>query len=210
MIENNTCVYRHRRLDTNKIFYIGIGNKKRPYISKGRNKYWKNITNKINYTIEIIAENLSWENACELEELLIFEYGRKDLNLGDLVNMTDGGEGAIGYKHLEETKLSISKKLKNREISLETRRKLSLTSKGNTNCLGRINSEETNKRISSGKLGKKKRGRSVIDLNTEIIYTSITEVSEKFNIKHRTLCGYLDGSRTNKTSFKYFKNKKSK
>lgn len=30
-MENNICVYRHRRLDTNQVFYVGIGTKYRPF-----------------------------------------------------------------------------------------------------------------------------------------------------------------------------------
>jgi hypothetical protein len=78
-------VYRHRRLDNNKVFYIGIGNEKRPY-SKKRNKHWQNVVNKTDYVVEIISENLSLEDACELEMFLISEYGVKNLT-----NITCGG-----------------------------------------------------------------------------------------------------------------------
>jgi hypothetical protein len=30
-MENNILVYRHRRNDTNEVFYIGIGKKRRPF-----------------------------------------------------------------------------------------------------------------------------------------------------------------------------------
>lgn len=64
----SALVYRHRRLDTNEIFYVGISVKKdRPYHKSGRNKFWKNIVNKTPYEVEIIATNLSWDDACELE-----------------------------------------------------------------------------------------------------------------------------------------------
>ena len=43
---SNTCIYRHIRLDTNQVFYIGIGSIKRAYRKTGRNNYWNNITNK--------------------------------------------------------------------------------------------------------------------------------------------------------------------
>lgn len=92
----NKVVYRHRRLDTNEIFYVGIGKtKKRAYSKHQRNPHWYNIVNKTDYSVEIIAEVDTWELACELEQLLIQEYGRKDLGLGSLVNMTDGGDGAV-------------------------------------------------------------------------------------------------------------------
>ena len=55
-------VYRHRRLDNFTIFYVGIEldsiNKtklgKRPYIKQGKSKWWKNITNKTEYIVEVV------------------------------------------------------------------------------------------------------------------------------------------------------------
>jgi hypothetical protein len=99
-------VYRHRRLDTNKIFYIGIGKEeKRAYKKDGRNSYWNNIINKTDYNIEIIAKNIDWETACELEIFLISEYGIKNLS-----NITLGGEGNLGNLHSIETKKIMSEK----------------------------------------------------------------------------------------------------
>jgi hypothetical protein len=99
-------VYRHRRLDTNKIFYIGIGKEeKRAYRKDGRNNYWNNIINKTDYNIEIIAKDIDWEIACELEIFLISEYGIKNLS-----NITLGGEGNLGNLHSIETKKIMSEK----------------------------------------------------------------------------------------------------
>lgn len=101
-------VYRHRRLDTNKIFYIGIGKEeKRAYRKDGRNAYWNNIINKTDYNIEIIAKDIDWETACELEIFLISEYGIKNLS-----NITLGGDGNLGNLHSIETKRILSEKLK--------------------------------------------------------------------------------------------------
>lgn len=105
-------IYKHIRKDTNEIFYIGIGKtKNREYSYRDRNKYWHNIVKKAGFIFETIEDNLSWEDACEKEKKLIKEYGRYDLGLGPLVNMTDGGEGFTS-KHSVETKIkmSISKK----------------------------------------------------------------------------------------------------
>ena len=91
-------VYRHIRKDKNEPFYIGIGEtEKRAYSKFDRNKYWKNIS-KNGYEVEILFDNLSWEDACEKEKEFIQLYGRKDLTLGTLVNMTDGGDGRINSK----------------------------------------------------------------------------------------------------------------
>ena len=99
-------VYRHRRLDTNKIFYIGIGKEeRRAYRKDGRNTHWKNIVNKTNYDVEIIAKHIDWQTACELEIFLISEYGIKNLS-----NITLGGDGNLGNFHSLESKKIMSEK----------------------------------------------------------------------------------------------------
>jgi hypothetical protein len=87
-------VYIHKRKDTGQIFYVGIGKKEsRAYTNWGRNNYWKDLVGKIEYSIEIIKNNISWEEACQIEKELIKSIGRKDMDLGPLVNKTNGGEG---------------------------------------------------------------------------------------------------------------------
>ncbi len=110
-------VYLHRRNDNDKIFYIGIGQTEdRAYQTKNRkNKYWLNITNKYGYSIEIIESDLTWEKACEIEKELIKKYGRKDLNEGILVNMTDGGEGLNNPSEETRLKLKYPKSEENKE-----------------------------------------------------------------------------------------------
>ena len=97
-------VYLHRRTDNNEIFYVGIGNDiKRAYDVKNRcNKHWKGIVKKYGHIVEIIENDLSWEDACIKEKELIKKYGRIDLNEGTLVNMTDGGEGQSNRGRLEQ------------------------------------------------------------------------------------------------------------
>lgn len=67
-------LYRHIRLDKNEPFYIGIGKGKRAYSKKSRNIHWLNIINSTPYEVEIILENLSWEEACEKEKEFIKLY----------------------------------------------------------------------------------------------------------------------------------------
>ena len=110
-------VYKHTRGDKNEVFYIGIGTRENRINSHGnRNKHWHNVVNKHGYTVEIFADNLCWEQAWQLEIMLITRYGRRDRNLGSLVNMTDGGEGIQGHHHCDSTRLKMSKhkvKIKN-------------------------------------------------------------------------------------------------
>jgi hypothetical protein len=86
-------VYQHIRKDTNEVFYIGIGKTIKRAYSKVRTQYWHRIVNKHSYLVEVIKEDLTWEEACEIEKTLIKKHGRKDLDEGNLINMTDGGEG---------------------------------------------------------------------------------------------------------------------
>lgn len=169
-------VYRHIRLDKNETFYIGIGSDRkynRAYQKTNRNKYWRNIIQISDYQVEILDDNLSWEEACKKEIELIKLYGRKDLGKGSLVNMTDGGQGAYnlkgkkhteewklkmsklmignsngkGYKHTQEAKDNISKYRKGKEFSQETKNKLSSAQIGNTKFKGLKHTEETKLKI---------------------------------------------------------------
>lgn len=131
-MKNNIVVYRHVRLDTNEVFYIGIGTQERPYKKSNRNKWWKNIVKKTDYRVDILFDDLTWEEACEKEKEFIQLYGRRDLGLGTLVNMTDGGEGTLGVKMSEESKLKMSKSRKGKKHTEETKLKMSEVKKGKT------------------------------------------------------------------------------
>lgn len=101
-MEKDTLVYYHRRKDTNEVFYVGIGKEGRPYVSQNRNTWWWNIVNKVGYDVEIVHTDLTWDEAVEYEIKYIKEFGRADLGLGNLVNLTDGGEGTRGCSHYGE------------------------------------------------------------------------------------------------------------
>jgi hypothetical protein len=67
-------LYRHIRLDKDQPFYIGIGHTvDRAYSLGARSKYWKHITNTTNYEVEILFEDLTWEEAQNKEkEFILF------------------------------------------------------------------------------------------------------------------------------------------
>lgn len=141
-MENNTVVYRHVRLDTNEVFYIGIGTEKRPYRKDKRSKFWKVIIDKTDYRVDIMFYDMSWEEACEKEKELIQLYGRRDLGTGTLVNLTDGGDGTYGMTHSKQSRAKISKSLLGRCVSSQTRKLLSDMRQGVSK------SQEHKKRIS--------------------------------------------------------------
>lgn len=96
-------VYFHINPLKNEIFYVGIGNENRPYHTKGRSDIWNRTVKKYGYIIDIAHSDISRNEAIKLEISYIKKLGRKDLGLGNLVNMTDGGDGiTYGYKHRNE------------------------------------------------------------------------------------------------------------
>lgn len=90
-------VYAHIRPDTGEIFYLGKGKNKRAYSKHRKNKQWHNIVNKNNGEFEVRI--LNWffdeETAYASEEWLIACYRAS----GNLINITDGGEGQRGENH---------------------------------------------------------------------------------------------------------------
>jgi hypothetical protein len=182
-------VYRHIRLDKNEPFYIGIGsdtegNYSRANYKWGRNNMWNSIAKKCKYKVEIILDDITWEEACEKEKEFILLYGRINLNNGILCNFTDGGEGVLGTifskerllkmslsmkgkmvkekhplfgkKHTDDSKIKMSEKLLGKKMSPERLKKHSFTFSGEKNPMfGKRHSEETKKIISQRNTGRK-------------------------------------------------------
>jgi hypothetical protein len=100
-------VYTHLNPKTKEVFYVGIGKGNRAYNKwAGRNKFWDNYVNKHGFEVEIIAENLTRNQAGKIEIQLIAELGRRQIDEGGtLVNRSTGGDGGNGgYTHTEEWK----------------------------------------------------------------------------------------------------------
>lgn len=72
----------------------------------------------------IIKDEISEKEAFKLEAFLIKIIGRLDIKTGPLTNMTNGGEGASGYRHTIKTLKKISATHLGRKRTLETREKL--------------------------------------------------------------------------------------
>lgn len=156
-------VYQHIRLDTNEIFYIGIGSEKRRAYSKyKRSQFWHNIVNKVGYAVEILYENIEWEKACEIEQKLISLHGRKDLKLGELINMTNGGDGRFGSVISEQTRKKMSESHLGKtsrpvgyKVLEETKQKIrDYNATYGSKNKGKIRSEETKRKIREALLGR--------------------------------------------------------
>lgn len=226
-------LYRHIRLDTNEVFYIGIGSKPiwnssdfekmyaRAFNFTKRNKFWKRIVNKTNYKVEILLESDDYEFIKSKEIEFIKLYGRRDLSLGKLVNMTNGGEGSNGFRHSPET----IEKLKNRKMSEknkermrnikgenhpcfgkklneEHKKKISEAHKGKTNFLGKHHSEETKAIMRTKKHSEETKnklrqhwaleaGHKIQHKETKEKFESISEAARKYNILPDTLSWQL-------------------
>jgi hypothetical protein len=190
-------VYRHIRLDNNEPFYIGIGKGyKRAFEKQKRNNYWRNVVNKTDYKVDILFDDLTWEEAQLKEIEFINIYGRKDIKTGTLVNLTNGGEGCngriftqeqrrsigdknrihnLGKKLTKEHKDKIAKSTTGRKQTKETIQKCRLLNTGDLNPMyGKSHSEESRKKISENS------SIPIIDLETGIFYT-LKELSILFN-----------------------------
>lgn len=113
LVEDGICyLYRHIRLDNNEVFYVGVGMKnyscngfKSVYFrafqkNKARNKFWRNIVAKTDYKVEILLESDDYRYILEKEKEFVKLYGRRDLGLGTLVNLTDGGDNDLNSIHI--------------------------------------------------------------------------------------------------------------
>ena len=170
-------VYIHKNPINNEIFYVGQGTKQgskneRAYSNRSRSKWWNNYVNKYGKPlVEIVVDNISKDEADKLEIELIKLYGRKDMNNGTLVNLTDGGDGSgkrseeyckehsirmsgenhpmWGKKHNEEWVKNNSLSHIGYKHSDESKKKMSESRKG------KKRSEETKKKMSESLSGEK-------------------------------------------------------
>lgn len=221
-------LYRHLK-PNGDVFYIGIGkNEKRAYNkNNGRSNYWKNIINKYhNYEVDILKRDLTWEDACELEKILISYYGRKDLGLGNLVNMTDGGDGTNGMIHpnppmkgkfhTNKTKILISNSKKGKFIKYNEGVNEIRKEKIKQANLGKIRTEKfkidvglrfkgnTNRKgKKNSQQSKDKISKIILDYQTGIFYNSLKEASLLYGYSNSFLSNMINGIYKNKTSLIY-------
>jgi len=114
-------------------FYVGKGHGKRCEFHLDEAKYYtKRKSKKLNKIRKLMSlgmqpiitkveENVSDAQAIDFECLLIAEM--RDIGI-PLTNMTDGGDGAKGYKHTEENKRLASERQKNRVMTEEHKQRM--------------------------------------------------------------------------------------
>lgn len=147
-IYNGThCVYVHINTTNGKL-YVGktvYGDKPEKRWRNGsgyvNNPYFYNAIQKYgwdNFEHEVISLNLTKDEACNFERLLIAKLNTNDSRFG--YNMTVGGDGASGHHPTEETKRKISEALKGIKRSDSTKVKIGMASLGRN--VGRKHTEE--------------------------------------------------------------------
>jgi len=181
-------LYRHIRQDINQPFYIGIGSNddyRRANSKHGRNKIWNNIVKKSKYNVEIILDDLTWQEACEKEKEFIALYGRKNNSTGYLCNLTNGGEGTLGYIPSKETLL---------------KRSISLSGPNNPHY-GKKFSKEYREKLSKAKLGKHRDPLVMKHLheclkkkvtNGNIIFNSLSEAALYYKVHQTTITRWIN------------------
>jgi hypothetical protein len=215
-------VYRHIRLDTDEIFYIGVGvNKARAYAKKCRNKFWKAVVKNTEYKVEITHDDICYEEALVIEMYLIEFYGRRILGTGPLVNIDQGGRGASGYKQSAESIEKRAAKLRGKSPSKETIAKIVAKNTGQKRSqavkdecrrrnLGKKLTQEHKETISKSLLSNKnkpkfKLGKEIINIETKEIYKSMLMVCKLFSIPIETFRNRLNKNPKKAYPFKYLK-----
>jgi len=178
-------VYNHTK-PNGEIFYIGIGVvKKRAYSVHGRNKHWHNTVNKYGYNVKIVCNDVDYETAKQIETYLIKYYGRKDLGFGNLVNMTDGGEGGTNMSKEEKNKRSIRMTEYNK-----IKKDYSFTQK-----------KEYKEKMAISSLDK--GCKRIENTLTNKIYNSLKDAAKELNINYSSLSMMINNKRPNKTNLKW-------
>lgn len=143
-------------------YYIGKGNGNRAYA-----KHFAPVPTD-HSNIKFIKENLTEQQAHDLEIELILKFGRKDLGTGILHNRTNGGEGISNPSVATREKLAYAK----RNESKETRLKRSQAAKNRKRT---PLSEETKRKISEANLGKKRTTETKEKMSTAKINKPLTK-----------------------------------
>lgn len=167
-VQKNYCVYKHTNKSNGKV-YIGLtgrkpeyrwnngnGYKNNPYFYSSIQKYgWDGFKH------EIIKNNLTEQEAQELEISLISEFNSTDKNFG--YNILPGGNlGTLGI-----------------ELSEETRKRMSESHTGEKNHFyGKTHSEESKLKMSVAKLGKY-RGK-IVGTMVDILLMKLSKKCQKF------------------------------
>ena len=143
---------------------------------------------KDNFKREILASDLTEEDAYNMEQELIHKY--RTIDSDSIYNISNGGKGNPGYHHThtDEAKRKIREASLGRHHTEEAKKKLSDARKGEGNPMyGKHPSEETRRKLSESHMGKFIRNRKkyidthrkrIMCIETGKIYESIGDAAK--------------------------------
>ena len=111
-------VYCHISDVDNSIFYVGAGGYYRPTRKAQRTSAWKDIADK-GYSVRILKDNLSQEDALELENLIIETIGYDNLTNTGAGRNTSWNKG-LSYEKDTRNKISLNSAMAKKVIDLGT------------------------------------------------------------------------------------------
>lgn len=229
-------VYRHIRLDTQEPFYVGIGTKppdkkikgyrseySRAFEKTKRSRFWKNITSKTDFKVEILFESQDKDLVNAKEQEFIVLYGRRCLGEGSLVNFSKGGNSHNGPKNhniritqmdLKGNVIKIWEQLKDiqeKEGFLKTNivkccRRKQVTAYGFTWKYTDNISYDNQYATAARKKTNNRAGVIAINKHTkeELSFRSSEEAASYFNVHRTTIWSYIHNETTHKThNFNY-------
>ena len=140
-----------------------------------------------NFEHEIVASNLTKEEADNFEKLLIKHLYTSDKNLG--YNLTMGGDGCFGRYVTEETRRKMSDARTGAKLSDETKKKIGIASKGRN--VGRKHTDEELEKMRAKRNGvqNKKGGAPKGIKKSEDAKKKIQENSHKKQVVQKKLNG---------------------
>ena len=171
----------------NRRWHAGHGYRQNKHFFSAIKKYGWN-----NFQHIIVAENMTKEDACKLEQELIAKHKSNNPEFG--YNRSTGGE--VGFAGII--------------VSEETRKKIGDANRGEKHYLyGKHPTEEHRKRLSESRRGdknpfygkhfskesKEKLGKKVICIETGIIYPTITEAQNQTGISKSTIVSVCKGKK---------------
>lgn len=219
-------VYLHLRNDTGEVFYVGKGTIRgrqrtqvceRAHATERRSRWWHAVASKHGYSVVVFASCETDEAAQQLEKAMIADYGRADLGRGQLVNLTDGGDGHAGIVPSDELRMKRSEAARGpRSDSWKASIRRARRGGGNGGVVkhGDKLPPEWRASIAAAKVGVKNpmfgrrgeahpRSRPVRDEASGTTYASTTAAAAAAGMRMQTLHNMLTGFRPNSTSMRF-------
>lgn len=230
---NMHYLYRHIRLDTNQVFYVGLGTKTRQdkfftiksefyraYDFKKRNTVWKRIAAKTNIRVEILFESNDLSFIQQKEKEFISMYGRLVNDTGSLANLAEGGNSQTYNMNVKVKQLTLNNEtvriwdqLKDIEKELgylktnivKCCRKKQLTAYGYKWEYANNNVYNDTYPSTARKKSQNNRVGIYVTNGTEtLLFRTIAEVAKKYGYHRSTIQAYISNKRQHKfLEFKY-------